>query len=120
MDRRGRASLTPRWRSFDEALKLRPADKDLQLDYARVALDAEKLTRAQELAAEAVRSDPGDAQARFLLGRVLFHLQELQGSSRATGGGSYCQSGLQIPGICWGAPILFCMRRSWREHYLTR
>jgi tetratricopeptide (TPR) repeat protein len=65
---------------LDEALKLSPAPKDLRLDYARVALDAEKLTRAKELAAEAVRIDPGDAQARFLLGRVLFHLQDYKGA----------------------------------------
>src|SRR5258708_24328559 len=65
---------------FGEAVELRPADKDLQLDYARAALDAEKLTRAKELAGEVVRSDPRDAQARYLLGRVLFHLQDYTGA----------------------------------------
>jgi len=65
---------------LDEGLKLTPASKDLRLDYARVALDAEKLARAKELAAEAVRSDPRDAQARYLLGRVLFHLQDYKGA----------------------------------------
>jgi len=43
---------------LDEGLKLTPASKGPPLDYARVALDAEKLARAKELAAEAVRLRP--------------------------------------------------------------
>src|SRR5882724_4864303 len=46
----GVGQFEPAMALFDEASKLRPADKDLQLDYARVALDAEKLTRAKALA----------------------------------------------------------------------
>ena len=58
---------------FDEALRLAPRDNSLRLDYARVCLDAEKLAQAKTLAQDAVRSNPKDAQARFLLGGVLFH-----------------------------------------------
>lgn len=61
---------------FDEASSYAPHDQNLRLDYARVCLDAEKLTRAKTLAEEAVRSDPKDPQARYLLGRVLFHLED--------------------------------------------
>ena len=68
---------------LDEALQLdpaAPASQEVRLDFARVALDAEKLPRAKQLAAEAVRSDPKDPQARYLLGRVLFHLQDYKGA----------------------------------------
>ena len=61
---------------FDQASRFAPHDNGLRLDYARVCLDAEKLTQAKTLAEEATRSDPKDAQARFLLGSVLFHQED--------------------------------------------
>jgi tetratricopeptide (TPR) repeat protein len=61
---------------FDEASGYAPQDQSLRLDYARVCLDAEKLAQAKSLAEEAVRADPKDPQTRFLLGRVLFHLED--------------------------------------------
>jgi len=65
---------------FDEALSLAPHDNRIRLDYARVSLDAEKLVQARTLAEEVVRSDLKDAQARFLLGSVLFHLEDYAGA----------------------------------------
>jgi tetratricopeptide (TPR) repeat protein len=65
---------------FDQALSLTPHDNRIRLDYARVALDAEKLVQARTLAEEAVHADPKDAQARFLLGSVLFHLEDYAGA----------------------------------------
>jgi tetratricopeptide (TPR) repeat protein len=61
---------------FDEAMVLSPQDKDLRTDYVRVSLDAEKLPQARTVARELVRADPKDAQERFLLGSVLFHLED--------------------------------------------
>jgi tetratricopeptide (TPR) repeat protein len=65
---------------FDEALSLAPHDNHVRLDYARVSLDAENLVQAKTLAEEAVHSDPKNAQARFLLGSVLFHLEDYAGA----------------------------------------
>ena len=76
----GVGQFEPAMALLEEARKLVPATKDLQLDYARVALDAEKLARAKDIAGEAVRANPRDPQARYLLGRVLFHLQDYKGA----------------------------------------
>src|SRR5579859_7598991 len=52
---------------FDEAIVLAPQDRSLRMDYVRVSLDAEQLSQARTVAEELSRSDPRDAQARFLL-----------------------------------------------------
>jgi tetratricopeptide (TPR) repeat protein len=61
---------------FDEAMALSPQDKNLRMDYVRVSLDAEKLPQARTVAEELAHARPKDAQARFLFGSVLFHLED--------------------------------------------
>jgi len=65
---------------FDQAIPFAPQDKNLWRDYARVSLDAEKLAQARTAAEKAVRLDPKDAQALFLLGSVLFHQEDFSGA----------------------------------------
>ena len=63
---------------FQQALSLTPGDLNLQFDYASACFDADKLLQAKSLA-EIVANSPGATRpARFLLGRVLFHLGEFE------------------------------------------
>ena len=48
-------------KNFDQALKLVPAFPSLQLEYARVSLDARRPEKAKQLAADVVRQQPADA-----------------------------------------------------------
>jgi tetratricopeptide (TPR) repeat protein len=61
---------------FDEALSFVPQDSGLLLDYAAACLTADKLPKAKTLAAKAVEITPQDPRARFLYGRILFHLED--------------------------------------------
>jgi tetratricopeptide (TPR) repeat protein len=61
---------------FEEALTLSPDDKSLRLDYAQASLDAGKLPDARRLVEGVLRSDTRNTHARFLLGRVLYHLED--------------------------------------------
>jgi tetratricopeptide (TPR) repeat protein len=63
---------------FENAVDFAPADNDLKLDFASALLDAEHSAQAKDLAAEAVGSDPHNARARFLLGRILYNLEDYQ------------------------------------------
>jgi tetratricopeptide (TPR) repeat protein len=65
---------------YDEAIKLAPADSELQLDYAGAAFDAKDLPKAKTLAQSAVDAlrgkggDPQNAKAHLMLGRALMEL----------------------------------------------
>jgi len=73
------ACLNPRWRSSTKGLKLTSSVKGPPADYARVALDAEKLARAKELAAESGRSDPRDARRAICWGVCCFTCKTTKG-----------------------------------------
>jgi tetratricopeptide (TPR) repeat protein len=63
---------------FEKAVYFAPSDNALRLDFASALLDAERLAQAKDMAAEAVRSDPRNARARLLLGRIFYHLDDYQ------------------------------------------
>jgi len=63
---------------FEEALTFSPGELNLQFDYAKAAFDADKLVKAKALAQTVASSPHADPAARFLLGRVLFHLGEFE------------------------------------------
>lgn len=56
---------------LEQASALAPQDPQLRLDFVQAGLGAGQLARARSLAEEAVKEEPKDARARFLLARVL-------------------------------------------------
>jgi Flp pilus assembly protein TadD len=63
---------------YDEGLLMQPDDVEMRLDYAQESVAAGDLSKARELAQEAVERAPRDASAHLALGRILLLLQENQ------------------------------------------
>ena len=57
---------------FDEAASFTPDDPALTLDRAAASLQAGNLSPAKSLAEKSLASDPNNARAQWILGRVLF------------------------------------------------
>lgn len=67
---------------FEQALLCAPKDRKVLSDYAEAALIAGDLAKAKYLAQQVAESEPKDAKAHLLLGRVLLKMNDNRGARR--------------------------------------
>ncbi|HET9087369.1 MAG TPA: tetratricopeptide repeat protein [Acidobacteriaceae bacterium] len=67
---------------FEQALLRAPQDRKVWADYAEAALIAGDITKAKHFAQQVAESEPKDAKAHLLLGRVLLKMNDNRGARR--------------------------------------